>query len=57
MEERRLRGNLIKVFKYLKDDFKDDTDKLFFVSVGYRTRSIGFKLQQGTFRLEIRKNF
>lgn len=58
LEKRRLKGgNLITVFKYAKDCYKEDGDRLFCLSTEGRTRTNGLNLQQGRFRLVIRKNF
>ncbi|KAJ7401030.1 hypothetical protein BTVI_99650 [Pitangus sulphuratus] len=57
LEKRRLHADLILAFQYLKETFKEDGDK--FVSWVYcnRTRRNGFTLQEGRFRLDIRKKF
>jgi len=57
LEKRRLRRDLIVVFKYLKGAYKKDGDKLFGRAFRSRTRGIGFKLKEGRFRLDINKNF
>lgn len=41
--------DLITVFRHLKGNYKEEGDTLF--SVGGRTRSSGFKLQQRKFRV------
>ncbi|KAK4828762.1 hypothetical protein QYF61_000753 [Mycteria americana] len=57
LEKRRLQGDLIAAFQYLKGAYKDDGDRLFSRASCNRTRGDGFKLKEGTFRLDIRKNF
>jgi len=57
LEKRRLQGELIAAFHYLKRAYKKDGDKLFSKACCDRTRGNGFKLQEGRFRLDIRKKF
>jgi len=57
LEKRRLRGDLIAAFQYLNGRYKKDGDKLFCSACCSRTRSSGFKLKEGRFRLDIRKTF
>ncbi|KAK4832085.1 hypothetical protein QYF61_020700 [Mycteria americana] len=57
LEKRRLQGDLIAAFQYLKGACKKDGDRLSSRACCNRTRGNGFKLKEGRFRLGIRKNF
>ena len=57
LEKRRLRGDLIAVFQYLKGAYRKDGEGLFTRAWSGRTKDTGFKLKEGRFRLDIRKQF
>ncbi|KFQ89830.1 hypothetical protein N337_06745, partial [Phoenicopterus ruber ruber] len=57
LEKRRLQGDPIVAFQYLKGAYKKDGEKLFSRACCDRTRGDGFKLKEGRFRLDIRKKF
>jgi len=57
VEKRRLWGDHIAAFQYLKGAYRKDGEGLFTKVCSGRTRGNGSKLKEGRFRLDIRKKF
>ena len=57
LEKRRLQGDPIATFQYLKGAYRKDGEGLFTRVCSDRTRGNGCKLKEGRYRLDIRKKF
>ncbi|GAB0178058.1 hypothetical protein GRJ2_000271100 [Grus japonensis] len=57
LEKRRLRGDVIVAFQYLKGAYRKDGEGLVTKACSDRTRGNGLKLKEGRFRLDVRKKF
>lgn len=56
-EKRRLRGNLVYMYKYLKGESQENGARLFLVVPSNSMKSSDHKLKHKEFHLNIRKNF
>jgi len=57
LEKRRPQGDLTAACQYLKGAYRKAGENIFRKACCDRTRSNGFKLREGRFRLDIRKKF
>ena len=57
LEKRRLWGDLIAAFQYLKGAYKQEGRQLSESVENGKTRGNGFKLKTGRFRLDVRENY
>ncbi|KFV14708.1 hypothetical protein N340_14043, partial [Tauraco erythrolophus] len=57
LEKRRLRGDLIAAFQYLKGAYRKAGEGIFTRACSDRIRGNGFKLKEGRFQLDLRKKF
>ena len=57
LERRRLRGDLIEVFKWYRGYNKGDVNRILRISNQDRTRNNGFKLEKSRYKKEIGKNW
>jgi len=57
LEKRRLWGDLRAAFQYLNGAYRKNGENIFSRAHCDRTKSNGFKLQEGRLRLDIRKKF
>ena len=55
LEKRRLRGDLIVPFHYLKGAYPKDREGLFIRECSDKMKRNGFTLKEGSFRLDTRK--
>jgi len=57
LKKRRLSGDLLNAYKYLKGGCQEEGARLFSVVPSKRTRGSGHKLKHSKFHLDMRKNF
>ena len=57
LEKRRLQGDLLAAFRYLKRVYKEEGSQLFERVDNGRTRGNGLKLREGRFKLDVRGKF
>ncbi|PKU40321.1 hypothetical protein llap_9372 [Limosa lapponica baueri] len=57
LEKKRLLGDLIATFQYLKGAYRKDGEGPFIRECSDRMMGNGFKLKEGRFQLDIRKKF
>ena len=57
LEKRKLQGDLIAAFQYLKGAYKKAGEGYFIRECSDRTKSKSFKLKEGRFGLDVRKIF
>ena len=57
LEKRRLKGDYIAAFQYLKGAYKQEGSQFFEWVDNGRTRGNGFMLKKGRFRLDVRGKF
>ena len=57
LEKRRLRGDIIALFKYLKGCHPEESQDLFSILPECRSWNNGLKLQEARFQLDIKRNF
>ena len=57
LEKRKLQGDLIAAFQYLKGAYKKAGEGYFIRECSDRTKSKSFKLKEGRFGLDVRRKF